>query len=217
MTTVGLLLAAGSSARFGSEADKLQAVVAGAPLVAHAAHLLLAVPVDRLFVVVPSEQSAVATCLASALSQVQQARLRWVPNAAHREGLSTSVRVGLEAAAKDSAGWTEVLVMPGDQPGVEVATARAVQASVRTSRRPARAVYADGPGHPVGLPREVWDRLAQQLTGDAGARSFLAGLDVLDVPVAGTAPIDVDTPEDLLRVAGLLPPMDGEPGRSLGA
>jgi molybdenum cofactor cytidylyltransferase len=212
MTTVGLLLAAGSSTRFGPDEDKLQVIVAGAPLVAHAARVLLAVPVERLFVVVPSDRSAVAAKLAGALSPEQQVRLRWVVNTGHHLGLSTSVREGLLAATEDCADWTELLVMPGDQPGVDIATARAVRAAVQAGRRPARATYSDGPGHPVGLPREVWAPLTALLTGDVGARSLLDGLDVQDVPVAGPAPIDIDTPADLSRVRGSLRAVDGEPG-----
>ena len=41
----------------------------------------------------------------------------------------------------------------------------------------ARAVYAGAPGHPVVVARRHWPDLISRLTGDEGARSFLASRD----------------------------------------
>ena len=61
--------------------------------------------------------------------------------------------------------------------------------------------YDEGRGHPLAFSREMFGELAD-LHGDKGVWRLLdrrAG-DVVEVPLAGPIPLDVDTPEDYERV-----------------
>ncbi len=61
--------------------------------------------------------------------------------------------------------------------------------------------YDDGRGHPFAFGRSVFGELAT-LHGDKGVWKLLdrAGSSVVDVPVPGSVPLDVDTWEDYERV-----------------
>jgi molybdenum cofactor cytidylyltransferase len=92
---------------------------------------------------------------------------------------------------------SEVLVlMLGDQPGVTAETLAALLAGRRDAPLAACA-YAGGRGHPLAFARSMFGEL-QALHGDRGVWKLLdrhaAG--VVDVPVAGPIPRDVDTWED---------------------
>ena len=56
-----------------------------------------------------------------------------------------------------------------------------------------RAVFDGRPGHPVVLGRRHWAPLLGELTGDSGARAYLAARDVVEIECAdlGTG-LDVD-------------------------
>jgi molybdenum cofactor cytidylyltransferase len=90
--------------------------------------------------------------------------------------------------------------MLGDQPGVTPATVQALLDG-RGDAPLAVCRYDDGRGHPLAFDRSVFGQLAD-LHGDKGVWRLLdarAG-DVVDVPIAGTVPLDVDTPEDYQAV-----------------
>jgi molybdenum cofactor cytidylyltransferase len=90
--------------------------------------------------------------------------------------------------------------MLGDQPGVTPDTVRALLAG-RGDAALAVCRYDDGRGHPIAFARNVFPQLAS-LHGDKGVWRLLderAG-DVVDVPIAGNVPLDVDTPEDYQAV-----------------
>jgi molybdenum cofactor cytidylyltransferase len=126
-----------------------------------------------------------------------------VVNYAYGSGCSSSIAAALSAVDPRC----EVLVlMLGDQPGVTPATVQALLDG-RGDAPLAVCRYDDGRGHPLALHRSVFAQLAN-LHGDKGVWRLLderAG-DVVDVPIAGPVPLDVDTPEDyaaVLAAAGL--------------
>ena len=86
--------------------------------------------------------------------------------------------------------------MLGDQPGVSAATVAALLAG-RGDSALAACAYDDGRGHPLAFARSTFDQLAA-LHGDKGVWKLLdrAGDEVVDVPVGGAIPRDVDTWED---------------------
>ena len=59
------------------------------------------------------------------------------------------------------------------------------------------------PGHPVVLARRIWPEV-EKLRGDRGARAVLSAHPdwLLEVPVEGDPPDDVDTWEDYRRIVG---------------
>jgi molybdenum cofactor cytidylyltransferase len=126
-----------------------------------------------------------------------------VVNDAYGSGCSSSIAAALSAVDPRC----EVLVlMLGDQPGVTPATVQTLLDG-RGDAPLAVCRYDDGRGHPLAFDRSVFAQLAD-LHGDKGVWRLLderAG-DVVDVPIAGPVPLDVDTPEDyeaVLAAAGL--------------
>ena len=126
-----------------------------------------------------------------------------VVNPDYGKGCSSSIAAALGVVNQRC----DVLVlMLGDQPGVTPDTVRALLDG-RGDAPLAVCRYDDGRGHPIAFARSVFPQLAD-LHGDKGVWRLLderAG-DVVDVPVAGNVPLDVDTPEDykaVLAAAGL--------------
>ena len=124
------------------------------------------------------------------------------------EGCSSSIAAGIAALHPDT---DAVVLLFGDQPGVRADTARALLellfAAGPGERAPGIAVcrYDDGIGHPLAFTKRMLPDLAA-LHGDKAVWKLLelrAG-DVVELPVPGPVPPDVDTDEDYRRaLAGL--------------
>lgn len=182
----GLLLAAGRSTRFG--ADKLLALVDGAPVLSWSA-AALAAEVDALFLVVPTDA-------ASHLLAVSGVEAVMVENAGRDSGLASSIRAGVAALPSRA---EAVVIALADQPFVSPGIVRRLRD--RWSAGDVRAVapsYRDGRGHPVLFGRSTFSSL-EALEGDEGAKTLLkslgAGLALVDIDEL--MPADVDTPHAL--------------------
>jgi len=188
-TVVGVLLAGGTSSRFGDR-NKLLADLDGEALVRHAARTLLDADLSEVVAVLGCEAESVRAALSGF-------DLRFVTNPAYDEGLSTSVARGVEAAAEADA----VLVLPGDMPRVSPATATLLVDAYRADLATALAAAYDGRrGNPVLFDRAHFDAL-RTVDGDVGGRSVLLESDrsaLVDTDDRGVV-ADVDTPADLRR------------------
>ena len=89
MSTAALILAAGSSTRFGDEPKQL-ADWTGVPLLQHVVSMVQAWPVDEIYVVLGSQSEEI-------LESVDLSGTTVVENLGWEEGLASSVRVGLDA------------------------------------------------------------------------------------------------------------------------
>jgi molybdenum cofactor cytidylyltransferase len=199
LRVVAIVLAAGASSRFGSQ--KLLADLRGRPVLQHTLDALAAAGMTDVVVVLGEQRPAVE----AAISWRGERR---VTNERPEDGLSSSLRVGLDAAAEDAA-VDAVLVVLGDQPALGPEVVQAVLDAGRDTRFPfVRARYAtDGAPNPVLVRRSAW-AVAAGLDGDRGLGPTLAAHPELvrSVPVDGANP-DVDTPADLANLAAL-----GTPG-----
>jgi molybdenum cofactor cytidylyltransferase/nicotine blue oxidoreductase len=88
------------------------------------------------------------------------------------EGMSASLRAGLESAAEGSA--EAVVITLVDLPDVNAEVVRRVLAAGSDPDALARATYDARPGHPVVIGRAHWPGVFESLVGDAGARTYLA-------------------------------------------
>ena len=185
----GVVLAAGLSSRMGR--NKMIAEVGGKPLVRHAALAALESGLDPVFVVTGHDPAAIEKALAGLAVTL-------VHNEGFADGLSTSLRRGIESVPADCAG---AMVILGDMPGV---TAGLV-ANVRAGFDPAKgrgicvATARGQRGHPVLWGRKFFAEIAA-LQGDMGARALMDrhGDDICEIPVSGDGPLtDIDTPADL--------------------
>ena len=130
-------------------------------------------------------------------------------NRGWEEGIASSVRTAVHAAPPGS---SALLLMLADQVAVTADDLRRLHASWK--RHPvliAAALYGGAPGLPAIFPRWAFTDLLA-LRGDRDPRSVLRrNIDrVVRVPMSN-AGIDLDTPEDLLRLASA--PPEGAPGQ----
>jgi molybdenum cofactor cytidylyltransferase len=184
----GVVLAAGTSRRFGSQ--KLLASVGGVPLVRRSVESLLEASLDEILVVLGSDAPAVGAALAGL-------GVRTTTNAAYAAGMSTSLRAGLDALRP---GTEAALVALADQPGIGADIVDRLIDRYRVGRPSIVApVYRGGiRGNPVLFDRVLFDEL-RAVTGDEGGRSVVATDPerVALVEFAREMPGDVDVPGDL--------------------
>ena len=179
-TTALILLAAGKSARFGLS-DKLTEIFLGQPLGMHVVTALEAVPFARRVVVRDGVQLDYA---ARGYHEVHNTR--------PEEGLSLSLKMGVEAAR--GPGIEAVLVALADMP--RVTAAQIYRLFDAASGADAIVASSDGvhPKPPALFGANRFDALVA-LEGDSGARDLiLAGRHVVTHP---DELIDVDTEEEL--------------------
>lgn len=202
------VLAAGQGERFGG--GKLQAHLAGRPLLLWAVATALAAGLERVLVVLGHGAEDLRALLPS------DPRLEVLVNPRRQEGMGTSLAV---AARRAREGGAEVLVvLLGDQPLVAPSAVQAVAQAASTAPGGAAAAKAGARrGHPVAFTRRHFAELAK-LEGDQGGRALLGrlGQGVACVPAAQASLVDVDRPADLERVRALLAPAGPGLGLALG-
>ena len=188
----GLVLAAGGSKRLGRPKQLLR--YGSGTLLGHVLDTARACPFDQRLCVV----GGVAADVRSA---VDFAGIEVVENAHFGEGCSSSIAAALGAVDTRS---SVLVLMLGDQPGVGASTVAALLAG-RGDAPIAACVYEDGRGHPLAFARSVFGELGA-LHGDKGVWKLLdrRASEVVDVPVAGSIPRDVDTWEDYEAVVEAL-------------
>lgn len=185
--TVLILLAAGRSARFG-EADKLQQPYLGSPLAFHVVTALEAVPFARRLAVTSD------TSLDFAARGYDVVR-----NDEPAEGMSRSVKMGVQAAREDDP--KAVLISLADMPRVTAAHIYRLLDYADGDDTILASSDGERPRPPALFGRNHFDWLLS-LTGDKGAREMIAKAHHM-VAVANEL-IDVDTPEDLERLRSLV-------------
>lgn len=126
-----------------------------------------------------------------------------VENQSFGDGCSSSIATALDALDPRTA---VLVLMLGDQPGVAAETVAALLAG-RGDSPLAACVYEDGRGHPLAFARAMFDEL-RALHGDKGVWKLLDrhADEVVDVPVAGAIPRDVDTEADYRALIADQPP-----------
>ena len=183
MNIVGLLLAAGSATRFGS--DKLShALPHGVPIAVQAArHLAAALP--RIVAVVKPGAGVLAQALAPICEVIV------CENAA--EGMGASLACAAHAAGKADG----YLVALGDMPFVRPSSIVAVHDALAAGAPLVAPYFRARRGHPVGISGAFYEDLLQ-LKGDEGAKRLFATHPVTKIPVGDPGVIrDIDRPEDL--------------------
>jgi CTP:molybdopterin cytidylyltransferase MocA len=96
------------------------------------------------------------------------------------EGMGASLRAGLRAITGSNA--VAAVVMLVDLPDITAEVVRHVATRVTRADQLVRASYSGRPGHPVVIGRDHWAAVADSVSGDQGARDYLASHGVVDVP-----------------------------------
>ncbi len=168
----GLLLAAGSSRRFGSH--KLLTAIQGKPMILHAAECLR--DCHRLLAIVRSDDALLQLCL-------QTAGIETIINPQASRGMGSSLACGVRASYAGD-GWC---ILPADMPYIRSSTVRRVVQVIQQGAAIAAPCYQGRRGHPVGF-NAIYREPLLSLDGDTGARTILA-----DAPQA-LIRLEVDDP-----------------------
>lgn len=186
MRTVGVLLAAGNSTRFG--ADKLDYPLPSGMSIGLASATNLAAAVDHCVAVVRRTDTALQSSLQGlGFAIVVQSD----PAAGMGDNLARAIRV-----TQDADGW---LIALADMPWIRPDTMSQVRLALQKGAAIAAPVYNRQRGHPVGFRQSFASEL-MRLTGDVGARHLLKrhAQDIVQVVVDDPAILlDVDHPQDL--------------------
>lgn len=177
---VGILLAGGTSSRFGGP-KLLQPLPDGVAIAAHAARNLLAA-LPSVIAVVRWGDFPVYEMLEQEGCEVTMAQ-------AAARGMGASLAHGV-SQAKGADGW---IVALADMPRIAPDTIRAVARALNDGALIAAPRYRGQRGHPVGFGAALADELSV-LDGDTGARA------VIERHAAEFRPIDCDDPGVLFDI-----------------
>ena len=190
---VGILLAAGSSRRFG--AHKLLARLPDdQPVALRCARTLLSALPHSIAVTRPHDP---LLC-----RQLAAAGMRLVANPKADSGMGSSIAAAITASIESGPpthGWVIALA---DMPWLRPATIAAVTALIAAGASAATPVCDGRRGHPVGFAVS-WRHQLLALSGDRGARALLeaAGDAVVEIPTSDSGTLrDIDRPSDLATI-----------------
>jgi molybdenum cofactor cytidylyltransferase len=189
----GLLLAAGSSSRFGRVKQLEQ--LDGATLVERAVKTLCDSDVEEVVVVVGNAAAEVQR-------RVGERDVNFVLNPDFKTGLSSSLKVGIRSLDGKS---EAVVVCLADQPFVTVELVDEVVARFRSSGADAvSAASGDLISPPMLISRKLYGQVAA-LKGDKGAKAIaMAQPSFVRVEVNKDILLDIDTEEEMSRAKELL-------------
>jgi molybdenum cofactor cytidylyltransferase len=182
-----VVLSAGQSRRMGGD-NKLLRPIAGVPLIRRTADAVLATAARPVIVVTGHQEAEIRAALAG-LDVV------FVHNPRFGEGLSTSLKAGLDAVPAEADG---ALVCLGDMPAVAAAHIAALIAGFDPAAGRCIGVptHAGKRGNPTLWARRLFDDM-RQVAGDVGARHLIGANEslVYEVEFGDTAVLtDLDTP-----------------------
>lgn len=178
---IAVMLAAGRSSRFGE--DKLDASLAGRPLVEHAADIIRKLPF----------RERIAVC-SRTTHGLEELGFRCVMVDGQETPMSASLATGVIAAERLEA--TSIFIALADMPFITVDHVHALADLYDGSPV---ASCQDGKIMPPAIfPRSDFARL-KSLTGDRGARDLLRGTRCVELQ--REASFDVDTQQDLAEAA----------------
>ena len=184
MNIVGLLLAAGSASRFGS--DKLRHTLPhGVPIAVQAVRNLVAEVRDVVAVVKPGDEN---------LFNGEKCTVVICERA--KEGMGAS----LACAAREAGKRDGYLVALADMPYIRRTSIAAVREALEGGAALVAPYWHARRGHPVGIAGRFYGELAA-LGGDEGAKSILGAhsSELVKIPIGDPGVIrDIDTPADLL-------------------
>jgi molybdenum cofactor cytidylyltransferase len=182
MSVTGLVLGAGGSRRLGRPKQLLP--YGDGTLLGHVVGVARACRFDQLVVALGGAADEVRAAVDLEGADV-------VVNDAYSTGCSSSIAAALTAV---DPGCDVLVLMLGDQPGVTPETVAALLAG-RGDAPLAVCGYDDGRGHPIAFGRELFGDLGS-LHGDKGVWKLVDRGPVVEVPIAGPIPLDVDTEAD---------------------
>jgi molybdenum cofactor cytidylyltransferase len=196
--TAGVILAAGSSERFGTPKQLIE--VKGRILINRVVDAALESKLDTCVLVIGHHSDKILDALGSRL---HNRHLQIVFNPGYREGLSGSLKCGF---SRIKANYPSVMFLLGDQPMIESTTIDHMLEAFWSSEKDICApLYQGQRKTPTIFSRSFFDALLM-IEGDMGAREIIKSNpeSVLFVEIDDPLHfIDIDTPEDLESLSRL--------------
>lgn len=196
MSEACIILAAGRGQRMG-ERNKALLELEGKSFLATIAGHCREASIREIVVVVAEPHGEETKALAADLD------LAWVCNEHPEAGMASSVSLAFEYASKHFQA-DDCWLWPVDVPSIPKGLLKSL-ASHRRSHSVVIPCFEDRGGHPVLVARSIWKELADCAQAPEGARTVFRRDPgrVVRVPVDHEGVrLDVDSPEDLLRIAG---------------
>lgn len=187
----GLVLAAGTSSRFGQQTKQLLPWQ-DTTMLGWVVRRVEESPLDEVVVTVGHEADEIRR-------NVALTRARFVEARDFQQGCTSSIRAGLEALNPQT---DAVVLILGDQPGIESATiAAVVEGWLKMQATAVRVSYRGRSGHPMLFTKAVFEQL-QALHGDKGVWKLLDAHPewVREVTVDQPYPGDINTWEDYAKL-----------------
>jgi molybdenum cofactor cytidylyltransferase len=183
--TGGIILAAGSSSRFGEAKQLLE--WKGEPLIRHVARTALKAGLSPVVVVVGSSAGEV-------IPVIKDLQVRIVNNQRWMDGMSTSLKVGLSEMPDDLGG---VVFLQADQPQIPELLIKSLIEAHQVGLRPIIAPQIDGQrGNPVLFDVDTFSDLLS-VEGDQGGRALFSRYPVEWVTWHDPKILlDIDSPDD---------------------
>jgi molybdenum cofactor cytidylyltransferase len=197
MPIAGIILAAGMSLRFGR--PKQLEKIGDKTLVEIAVDAALESKLDHIVLVLGYAFDAVVSALRE--NRTRDPRLTILQNRAFQEGMSGSLRIGLNSV-KDA--FSSVMFLLADQPMIQAQTINLLlDAFIASEKGICAPVFHHKRGNPTLFSKRFFPQLLS-IQGDRGAREIIrnaaAQVDLVEVNAPGVI-IDIDTPADLEKLA----------------
>ena len=167
-TTAAILLAAGRSSRMGKGQHKLLLPLGDRPVLLHVVETVLASQAQPLIVVLGFQAEQVR-----ALLTPYRSKITIIENPDYQQGMSTSLRKGIETLMSSYPTVNGALIVLGDQP---LMTSHILNNMMKTKhitgKRIIAARYGGKRGNPTLFDASLFPEL-MEMTGDEGGRKVL--------------------------------------------
>lgn len=190
-----IILAAGASSRLGQPKQNL--IYNGKTLLQHAIDVGLASQCTIIIVVLGASQEVVQ-------DGIINPKVNLVVNENWKEGMAASIKQGVEAILEIEPLLSQVIIMPCDQPYVDVTTLKnLISAKQKSGKMIAACAYDNTYGTPVLFDRSFFSALLT-LKGQKGAKQLVMEnfQKVVSIPFP-LGSIDIDTQKDYEKLSGL--------------
>jgi molybdenum cofactor cytidylyltransferase len=193
LNTGAIVLAAGRSSRMGGP-NKLLSTLNDRPLLSHTLENISHIARENIIVVTGRDASEIGKIAHEFSIQTQH-------NQGYQEGISTSLKCGLQVVPSD---WDAVFIVLGDMPRVPPNVFEKLNSTLESHPEidAVYPMYEGQQGNPVLWRRRAWPLLASQF-GDAGGKAILHNLGARALSVAVESHgvlFDIDTPEALRQL-----------------
>ncbi len=197
-TTAAILLAAGRSSRMGQGQHKLLLPLGDRPVLAHVVETILASQAWPLVVVLGHQVEQVRATLTP-----YEPKLVTIDNPDYQQGMSTSLRKGIETLMSSYPAVNGALIVLGDQPLMTSHILdNIIETKQTTGKRIITARYRGKRGNPTLFDASLFPEL-MEMTGDEGGRKVLERYrqEIATVDMEDNTPnYDVDTWEAYQQV-----------------